>query len=63
MNEMEYIIEMLCCVDKELLLDRLDNKPNLPAWLEEMDAETIRLALNVYDEDKYVYLREESVDL
>ena len=63
MNEMERIIEMLCCVDRQLLIDRLDNKPNLPAWLERMDTETVQLALGVYDDEKYVYIRKESVKL
>ena len=62
-NEMERIIEMLCCVEKELLLDRLVNKPNLPAWLERVDTETVQLALEVYDDEKYVYMRKESVKL
>ena len=58
MTEKEYLLEMLCCLPKELLQKRVKEQIEIQEyWLNEIDVEIIRQALLVYDEPMYKEIR------
>lgn len=59
MTEKEYLLEMLCCLPKELLEKRIKGQREMRGyWLNEIDVEIIKQALLVYDEPMYKGIRE-----
>lgn len=58
MTEKEYVIEMLCCLSKEMLENALENADTIPDWLRETDKEYIEEALKSYDDKRFVEMRE-----
>ncbi|MBQ8300816.1 MAG: hypothetical protein IJX57_02485 [Clostridia bacterium] len=61
--EREYIIQMLCSVPKELLQHKIKKSVGLPEWLTSINVSTVKEALKVYDEPKYVKFRKKEKEL
>lgn len=61
MTEYEYQIEMLCCLPKQLLINKLNNVDSIPKWLKLIDEQTINEALCLYETGKYRNKREEMI--
>ena len=59
MTEEEYLLEMLCCLPKELLTQRMANARNVPAWLKGIEVEDVSCALRHYNDEAYQKMREE----
>ena len=57
MTEKEWLIEMLCCLPKESLYNRINGKQSTPEWLSQISIEDVREALNLYDVEEYVTKR------
>lgn len=62
MTEHEYVLEMLCCLPKELLTSKLENSDMIPEWLLNIDNESISEALEHYDTEKYAKIREKMLN-
>ncbi len=63
MTEKEYLLEMLCCLPKELILLKLNNSNNIPKWLKGIDNATVKEALDFYDTPKYVNIRKRQEEI
>ncbi len=63
MTEKEYLLEMLCCLPKELILLKLNNSNNIPKWLKGIDNATVKEALDIYDTPKYVNIRKRQEEI
>lgn len=60
MSEREYILEMLCCTPKEVLLKRITGDIDDPSyWINQIPDELVAEAIAMYDLDPYKAKREE----
>ena len=59
MTEKEFIIEMLCCIPKELLEKRKRNSIAVPNWLKKTEMDYVVEALGKYDDKYYRKIRED----
>ena len=62
MTGQEYLIEILCCLPKELLNKRMKNSKEIPLWLEEIEEKNIKIAIKRYDEQRYKIIREQMLE-
>lgn len=60
MTEEEFMIEMLCCLPKELLIKKLKGDNDIPDFLITMDDFYVHSAIEHYEDTKYVNVRENS---
>lgn len=60
MTEHEYVVEMLCCLPKEVLLNYAEGKTvGIPSWLIGIKKEEVLEALERYDEPAFRMNRSE----
>ena len=58
MSEHEYLLEMLCCLPKELLFLKLNKFDKIPDWLKGIDNNVIKEAIELYENLEYAEQRE-----
>lgn len=57
----KYLIEMLCCLPKEMLLAKLDNSNDISEWLKQIDSKVVLDALTVYNNKVYTKRRKSAL--
>ena len=62
MTEKEFVIEMLCCLPRELLELRHSGSDEIPDWLKKTDDALVQAAHDLYDDPKYIKMRKEQED-